>query len=152
MDILVRHPGSAHDNVIFNRSSARVRFEQGLIKGLLLGDNGYACRPYLLTPIIHPQTNQEIRYNTAHKRTRNVVERLFGKWKRRFPCLSRMLRTKLETSMAVICACAVLHNIGIQHNDLDFEEQVPDEIEEIPIIDNNMLGLDFRRQFIIQHF
>jgi hypothetical protein len=60
MDILVRHPGSAHDNVIFNRSSARVRFEQGLIKGLLLGDNGYACRPYLLTPIIHPQTNQEI--------------------------------------------------------------------------------------------
>jgi hypothetical protein len=49
--------------------------------------------------------------------------------------------------MAVIYTCAVLDNIGIQHNDLDFGEQVLDEIEEIPIIDNNMLGLVFRRQF-----
>ncbi|KAJ8939923.1 hypothetical protein NQ314_010947 [Rhamnusium bicolor] len=58
LDIVVRHPGSTHDSVIFDRSAVRVRFEQGQIRGLLLGDNGYACRPYLLTPVIYPTTQQ----------------------------------------------------------------------------------------------
>ncbi|KAJ8931226.1 hypothetical protein NQ314_015898 [Rhamnusium bicolor] len=59
LDIVVRHSGSTHDSVIFDRSAVRVRFEQGQIRGLLLGDNGYACRPYLLTPVIYPTTQQE---------------------------------------------------------------------------------------------
>ncbi|XP_018570980.1 putative nuclease HARBI1 isoform X1 [Anoplophora glabripennis] len=46
LDIVVRHPGSTHDSVIFDRSSARVRFELREIQGLLLGDNGY---PHALT-------------------------------------------------------------------------------------------------------
>lgn len=95
MDIVVRHPGSTHDSVIFDRSSVRVRFEQGQIIGLLLGDNGYSCRPYLLTPLINPTNQQEENYNRVHKSTRNIVERLFGMWKRKFPCLSRVLRTKM---------------------------------------------------------
>lgn len=93
MDIVVRHPGSTHDSVIFDRSSARVRFEQNHVIGLLLGDNGYPCRPYLLTPLINPANQREENYNRAHKSTRNLVERVFGRWKRVFPCLSRLLRT-----------------------------------------------------------
>ncbi|KAJ8958210.1 hypothetical protein NQ314_006440 [Rhamnusium bicolor] len=154
LDIVVRHPGSTHDSVIFDRSSLRVRFEQHQLLGLLLGDNGYPCRPYLLTPVIQPGNINENRYNTAHIRTRNIVERVFGIWKRRFPCLRRILSTKLQTSTTIICACAVLHNIAIQQRDDNFEN---DELinDNIPIVnngENDQLGLMFRREFINQHF
>ncbi|KAJ8929983.1 hypothetical protein NQ314_017271 [Rhamnusium bicolor] len=154
LDIVVRHPGSTHDSVIFDRSSLRVRFEQHQLLGLLLGDNGYPCRPYLLTPVIQPGNINENRYNTAHIRTRNIVERVFGVWKRRFPCLRRILSTKLQTSTTIICACAVLHNIAIQQRDDNFEN---DELinDNIPIVnngENDQLGLMFRREFINQHF
>ena len=54
LDIVVRYPGSAHDSVIFDRRALRVLFEERQLIGLLLGDNGYACKFYLLTPVIQP--------------------------------------------------------------------------------------------------
>ncbi|KAJ8939907.1 hypothetical protein NQ318_023248 [Aromia moschata] len=123
--------------------------EQGTIPGLLLGDNGYVCRHYPLTPFLQPT-----RYNIAHKRTRNIVERLFGIWKRQFPCLQKGLQTKLDTSIAIICATAVLYNIGIRHND-NIDEHINENEdvrppEEIP--HNERRGLEFRRRFAFQHF
>ncbi|KAK4318654.1 hypothetical protein Pmani_010348 [Petrolisthes manimaculis] len=59
------------------------------------------------------RTQKERNYNAAHVRTRNVIERAFGIWKRRFARLSIPLRTKLSTSKVIIMACAVLHNIAI---------------------------------------
>lgn len=152
MDIVVRHPGSAHDSLIFDRSAVRVLFEQRRIIGLLLGDSAYACRFYLLTPVLNPANDQERRYNGSHRRTRNIVERLFGTWKRRFPCLSFGLRTKLETTQAVICALAVLHNIGLANDAMD--EDILLEEPAIPhnIANNDAIGLAFRRQFIQTHF
>lgn len=155
LDIVVRHPGSTHDSVIFDRSAVRVRFQQAQIRGILLGDNGYACRPYLLTPLLHPANLQEERYNRAHKRTRNLVERIFGVWKKRFPCLYRQLTVSLNTSVTVICATAVLHNIGLHYNNIEIEE--PDINNDIDVHVNNnnvnnVVGLAFRRQFIAQHF
>ncbi|KAH1006028.1 hypothetical protein HUJ04_006910 [Dendroctonus ponderosae] len=97
VDIDVRYPGSTHDSVIFDRSALRIRFETNQIPGLLLGDNGYACRKYLLTPIIGPSPGPEVHYNRNHIKTRNIIERVFGALKRRFPCLRRGLATKLET-------------------------------------------------------
>ncbi|XP_050500857.1 putative nuclease HARBI1 [Diabrotica virgifera virgifera] len=153
MDIVVRHPGSSHDSLIFDRSALRVRMERGEIPGLLVGDSGYPCRRYLLTPVLHPGNDQENRYNSAHISTRNIVERLFGTWKRRFPCLQQGLKTKLNTSLAIICATAVLHNIGLQENDNEDDAIV----ENIDVPDNRNVndverGLNFRRQFIQQHF
>ncbi len=48
----------------------------------------------------------------SHAQIRNSIERLFGLWKRRFPVIAVGLRTKLTTTLAVIIATGVLHNIA----------------------------------------
>lgn len=150
----MRHPGSVHDAVIFDRSGVRCRFELGHLDGILLGDSGYACRKYLLTPVLRPDNNAEVRYNNAHRKTRVIVEQLFGVWKRRFPCLYYGLRTKLSTSVAVICATAVLHNICIHHGFEEIEQEyIQNEVfEAVFNREEDGIGLAHRRAFIIRHF
>lgn len=46
---------------------------------------------------------------------------------KKIPVLFFGIRLKLETTMAVIQSCAILHNIARQEND----PQPPDEIEDI---------------------
>lgn len=64
-----------------------------------------------MTPFHDPQNGPERRYNYAHKKGRSTIERLFGVWKRRFPCLSRTIRMKPEKAVVVISCCAVLYNL-----------------------------------------
>lgn len=52
------------------------------------------------------------RYNKAHIKTRNSVERAFGVWKRRFPCLDMRLQHKPHRAVQIITACAALHNLA----------------------------------------
>lgn len=123
--IVARWPGSVHDSTIFNHSPLPAEFEMGIYgNGLLLGDSGYACKAYLLTPLLNPGNRAEQNYNRAQIRTRNTVERFFGVIKRRFPCLQNGLRLKLETVPKVIVACGVLHNICKQQNDILPEENI----------------------------
>ena len=49
----------------------------------LLGDEGYGCKKYLLTPLPATNTPSERRYNFAQIRTRNPIKVL----KQRFPYL-----------------------------------------------------------------
>ncbi|KAF0747835.1 putative nuclease HARBI1 [Aphis craccivora] len=46
-----------------------------------------------MTLLLIPNTKAEKRYQRAHIGTSNVVERMFGVWKRRFPVLAVGLRT-----------------------------------------------------------
>jgi len=107
-----------------------------------------------LTPVLRPETNAEVRYNTAHKKTRVTIEQLFGSWKRRFSCLYYGLRTKLSISVAIICATAVLHNVCIKYN---LNEVIEEEFNE-PIFENiinqeqDRIGLAHRNAFILTHF
>lgn len=124
MNIIARWPGSVHDSTIFNDSPLCTELEVGRYENsFLLGDSGYPCRTYLLTPFLRPATASQQAYNFAHSATRTVIERCFGILKRRFPCLSLGLRNAIQTTLHIIVACAVLHNIALDLND---------DIEDIP--------------------
>lgn len=161
-DIVARWPGSSHDSTIFFNSSIYRRFEaKEFGNGLIVGDSGYGVKSYLLTPLSNPITRTENLYQESLIRTRNVVERSYGVWKRRFPILSLGIRLHLNKVEAIIVATAVLHNICILQKErlppttLDVEEQinignaVNNEVINENIIDSN----DRTRTTIIQrHF
>ncbi|XP_071042737.1 uncharacterized protein [Parasteatoda tepidariorum] len=56
-------------------------------------------------------------YNSTHASARNVVERQYGIWKRRFACLDAPLRCKLQNVQKIIVATAVLHNLALTMGD-----------------------------------
>ncbi|KAK9707659.1 DDE superfamily endonuclease [Popillia japonica] len=96
-----------------------------------------------MTPLLNPITPEEMLYNESHIRTRNVVERSYGIWKRRFPILKLEMRVKLQTAQTIIVATGVLHNIALQMAD-DLPEDNEEYINEIevdnaavPIANNN---------------
>ena len=62
-NIVARWPGSVHDSRIFRNSRLCAKFENHDFNGILLGVSGYALKPYLLTPILNPQTPPVRRYN-----------------------------------------------------------------------------------------
>lgn len=125
MNIISSWPGSFHDCRIFDNSRLCQKLQEGGYSGYLLGDFGYSCKTYLLTPLRDPQTDQESKYNAAHIRTRNTIERCLGVWKRRFGILKYM-RTKLQTSKKIIIATAVLHNIAVNSG-----VSIPNDVEQV---------------------
>lgn len=123
-----------------------------------LGDSGYPLKSYFLTPVHNPRTRAEQLYNEAHIRTRNVVERTIGLWKRRFPALCYGIRCKIQTTLIV--ATAVLHNIARKmHDDLP-EPPIGINIEELNylidqgnIVEINDHNIDFNfRTELVDNF
>lgn len=83
---------------------------------------------------IYIHTCTFLQYSNIHGSTRWIVERTFGIWKRRFPCLSKGLTTKLLTSTTIVVACAVLHNLSLILNDkLEEEEEEENMNDEVPV-------------------
>ncbi|XP_048259000.1 putative nuclease HARBI1 [Haliotis rufescens] len=112
-------PGSCHDARIFRESKLCDNLENGVHDGFLLGDSGYPCRRYLMTPY-HNTGNirHRDRYNYSLCRTRVLIEQTFGILKRRFPCLSLGLRTNPTRACKYVVSCAILHNIRILKQDI----------------------------------
>ncbi|GAB6027100.1 hypothetical protein CHUAL_000025 [Chamberlinius hualienensis] len=71
----------------------------------------------MLTPLLNPITEAEKSYNEAHIKTRVVVKNTFRIWKRRFPILAYGSRIKVQNTMAVIIATAIVHNIATNANE-----------------------------------
>ncbi|KAJ8910200.1 hypothetical protein NQ315_014371 [Exocentrus adspersus] len=141
-------------------SHLRFRFENDLF----LGDSGYALKNYFLTPLANPVTRSEQLYNESLIRTRNIVDRVIGIWKKRFPVLAYGMRIKLETVLTTIVATAVLHNIAREMNepeppaplDIDIDHlhyliamgQIPDP----PPAANHNVVPNYAQQQLIQHY
>lgn len=122
--------------------------------GVLVGDGGYPSSASMLTPLQNPNSPAEVRYNYAQIRTRNIVERTFGVWKKIFPCLQVGLKNKLATTCNIIIACAVLHNLritlreeiptdAIHSNNDELHQRTPQPSDE---------GLAFRQSIINNYF
>uniref|UniRef100_A0AAZ1XUX0 Putative nuclease HARBI1 n=1 Tax=Oreochromis aureus TaxID=47969 RepID=A0AAZ1XUX0_OREAU len=90
LDIVAKWPGSTHDARMLSESGIRQLFERRYVPANchLLGDSGYPCKPWLLTPYLQPR-----------------------QLKRRFHVLHGEVRLRPEKVSKVIIACAILHNI-----------------------------------------
>ncbi|XP_052807745.1 putative nuclease HARBI1 [Mya arenaria] len=116
MDVVAKWPGSVHDSRIFRESRLCAQLENGM-DGVLLGDSGYACKKYLMTPYLNPQTQTQERFNRSLCKTRVIIEQTFGVLKRRFAVMSYGIRTSEMKACRTTMACAILHNIGINRGD-----------------------------------
>ena len=94
--------------------------------GYLLGDGGYPCTGYLLTPYSSPANATQERYNRRICRTRVMIEQTFGILKKRFQILDRKMRAKPLRCTKFTTNCVVLHNIGIiRHDIVDIPHVMP---------------------------
>ncbi|XP_052271413.1 putative nuclease HARBI1 [Dreissena polymorpha] len=134
-------PGSVHDSAIFNNSGLKQYLETQQV-GSVLGDSGYGLKTFLLTPKLNPITQQEVRYNAAHRRGR---------------CLHKSggcLPFQPQRAAKVVVACMRLQNLCVQFN-VAVPQVNATENEEI---DDNIVGdgIDVNaqqaRQLIIDNF
>ncbi|XP_054091718.1 putative nuclease HARBI1 [Zeugodacus cucurbitae] len=155
-----RYPGSCHDSGIWTTSPTRLHLISTYniqSDSWLLGDQGYALEPWLLTPVAEPVNAREVRYNKLHAKARNTIERAFGVLKSRFRCLSKhpILHYSPEKAAMIIYACTILHNILLKHGvvaDLGFEEVLEEsqDIDEIVIENPNFReGARVRERYIM---
>ena len=85
----------------------------GLDFGVLLGDSGYACTPFLMTPYPQPRARSGEQFNRPHKTTRCIIGRSFCLLKRRFHVLHSEIRMAPDRVCTIIVTCIVLHNMAI---------------------------------------
>ncbi|XP_069584666.1 putative nuclease HARBI1 [Ranitomeya imitator] len=113
-------PGSSQNSSILRQSSVFEGFESGrLTGGWLIGGSGYACRPWLMTPVPDPKTPAELSYNEAHADTRAIIDETFRMLKSHFKCLDKSgggLQYDPTKVSDIIVACCILHNIYILHS------------------------------------
>ena len=115
-NVVAHWPGSTHDSYLFRSSSICSYLEnnhRSLDDGILLGDSGYACSPFLMTPYNNPRNTAQEAYNATHTKTRVEIEKTFGRSKRRFHVLHSEIRMTPEKACLITGACAVLHNIAV---------------------------------------
>ena len=154
INIVAKWPGSTHDSRILKNSQIWNIMESGSTTGFLLGDSGYPCRRWLMTPLLTPSTPQERHYNAAHKETRVKVEQAIGRWKRRFHILHLESRMRNPESICkVIAATAVLHNIAIDRNEVQVEDLPPSQLQpSLQEYSGDSSGAMARRQLISDCF
>ncbi len=154
LNVVADWPGSTHDSRILQMSHIGMAFASGRREGILIGDSGYAGSHWLLTPLLNPQGPSENRYNCAQKVTRSVIERTFGRWKRKFSVLHNEIRMDPLKVCRIIGACAVLYNIAVDRKEV---EDLPDDdlpaehtVERPSTISQQ--GNNFRKKYISKYF
>ena len=125
--------------------------------GFLLGDSGYPCKSYLMTPFLHPETQNQENFNDSLCRTRVLIEQTYGILKKRFPILHFGVRAEPDMAVNHISSCVTLHNIGIIHGDIVPAEDIivinVDGVNNVHIdIDKTEQGNVIRQQIADRFF
>ncbi|XP_067083867.1 putative nuclease HARBI1 isoform X1 [Osmerus mordax] len=149
-NVVAKWPGSVHDSRIFRASEIYQCLSQGEFSGVLLGDRGYGCQPFLLTPFTDPQEAQQA-YNHAHARTRARVEMTFGLLKARFHCLHK-LRVSPVRACDITVACAVLHNVACLRKERAPRVPPAMDWDNPAIFPDDDSGRLLRDQYVLNYF
>ena len=145
-NVVARWPGSTHDSHVFRLSDISTYLQnnhRSLDDGVLLGDSGYACSPFLMTLYAVTRNAAQEAYNDAHAKTRVVIEQTFGRWKRRFHVLHAEIRMAPENVCVIVGACAVLHSIAVQLHEPMEDEEVA-ELADVDPYHGPQQGLSLR--------
>ncbi|XP_067869160.1 putative nuclease HARBI1 [Heterodontus francisci] len=90
MHVCVHCPGTCHDSYILRNSQLPAVFkEPAEVDKWILGDKGYPLCTCLMTPMVHPQSPAEERYNAAYASTRVITEHTIGILKMKSLCLNQ---------------------------------------------------------------
>ncbi|XP_056381956.1 putative nuclease HARBI1 isoform X1 [Hyla sarda] len=159
LDVVARFPGGTHDAFVLSSSGIGQLFQSDYFQDdILLGDNGYRLSPWLLTPYLAPRTDAQQRFNTAHKRTRSMVEHVFGQIKSRFRCLDVTGGALLYNPVLVgkiVLSCAVLHNIALLHQiPIEIASDLRASIDCPPVMghESSQAGNDKRNEIAFNYF
>ncbi len=115
----VNRPGATNDARVLRTSSLANKFKSGwrpFPSALLLGDSAYPVSQWLMPPLSLPNpTNQERRYNRAHKKMRRLVECSYGIMKNCFPCLGKLRVKSPKFAAEIVQAVVTLHNLRLRN-------------------------------------
>jgi hypothetical protein len=115
-----------------------------------LGDAGYANKRYCMTPYrgvryhlkewrlgrARPQNREEL-FNLRHSSLRNVVERVFGIAKKRFPILVNMHSFEIAFQILLVNCCFMIHNFirKEQHYEDEYDNWSREEEDHQDVVD-----------------
>ena len=121
LNINVGHSARCHDSHIFQRSKLynMISNKQIPTDYHIIGDAAYGLNINIMVPYPGESLSgdQEL-HNKRHSSTRMVVERCFADLKNRWLRLHNM-RCDLEFGNKIIAVCCCLHNICLQHGDIE---------------------------------
>lgn len=122
---------------------------------IILGDSAYPLTSWLIPPTIRAASVNSRRltlavehYQSAHRRTRFIVERTIGILKEEFPCLNHMRIKSTERIVAVIYSCATLHNMQNHFRRGSYAyDTVLNRIAQLPLADGDGVDNGWRRRW-----
>ncbi|XP_043959339.1 putative nuclease HARBI1 [Gambusia affinis] len=108
--------GSAFEQELWDSSFKGREVEDGLHGPFwFIGGKGYRLSKHVLTSVINPVFDREVRFNEAHAKVHRVMQSMLGAMKRRFRCLQQLgfaEEGSLNKKSNIIKSCSVLHNIA----------------------------------------
>jgi len=148
-------PGSTHDARAYTRSTLREHLVGGwrlVPDAVILGDSAYPCTSSIIPPIRNAPnlTDEQRRFNRAHRRTRFIVECAYGVLKKRWPCLLGLRFRSPGKCALVVKACIVLHNLCLRDFPADVVDmsRAPADTEDEPEDEDEQENQQRRTQLV----
>lgn len=134
--------GSAHDTKVLGDAIENKRFQ--IPKGkCYLADAGYSNSNFMMilysgiryhlkeqTQAAMRPANEKKLFNLRHAQLRNIIERIFSVFKRRFQIFGKAPEYPFKTQVKLIYALAGLHNFIRQHPHVDPDDEEAEDIYE----------------------
>jgi hypothetical protein len=76
-------------------------------------------------------------FNLRHSQLRNIIERVFGILKKRFPILNLMSSYSMEKQVAIVKSCFIVHNFIKANQDYEDAYDQWDENEDANNVNDN---------------